>query len=469
MPDRMLRRDSTFMRCDEAQVVLRYLNALESCSVVGISNIGKSAFLRMLCLPQFQAQMSGPSREAIFVYVDCNRMLGLNDQGFYELVLRCLQDTLHQQTVPDTLSEKALSDILLRTLRSAYEELINPHSPFHIPLSFNQGLTAALDSLGRTVVMVFDEFDDALARVESRVFLNLRALKDQFRRTLVFVTATNESLALLRRDEAIDEFIELFTHHTYYLPPLKPEEAADLIRQLANELNVTFSERDIEFVLDWAGGHIGLLEAACGVLGSLTGAPVRDATQDWIIHREAAQRLPRNLAVQTECIKIWTGLNEAERTALMDLVMPGGEAPLTLINTLRNKHLLLGGEDEAPRIFSRLFGQFLAQQSALVRPGVQGVRVDVETGMVTVDGRPTEALTNLEFRLLLLLYGQLGKICDKYQVVEAVWGQDYMDTVDDARIEKLVSRLRAKIEPDPTNPRYLTTLRGRGYKLVGAA
>ena len=77
--------------------------------------------------------------------------------------------------------------------------------------------------------MVFDEFDDALARVESRVFLNLRALKDQFRRTLVFVTATNESLPLLRRDEAIDEFIELFTHHTYYLPPLKPEEAADLI------------------------------------------------------------------------------------------------------------------------------------------------------------------------------------------------------------------------------------------------
>ncbi|WP_343423911.1 helix-turn-helix domain-containing protein [Candidatus Amarolinea dominans] len=87
---------------------------------------------------------------------------------------------------------------------------------------------------------------------------------------------------------------------------------------------------------------------------------------------------------------------------------------------------------------------------------------------MTVDGRTTEALTNLEYRLLLLLYGQLGKICDKYQVVEAVWGQDYMDTVDDARIEKLVSRLRAKIEPDPTNPRYLMTLRGRGYKLVGA-
>jgi two-component system response regulator RegX3 len=38
--------------------------------------------------------------------------------------------------------------------------------------------------------------------------------------------------------------------------------------------------------------------------------------------------------------------------------------------------------------------------------------------------------------------------------------------VDDTRIEKLVSRLRAKIEPDPSTPRYIVTVRGRGYKLV---
>ena len=75
-------------------------------------------------------------------------------------------------------------------------------------------------------------------------------------------------------------------------------------------------------------------------------------------------------------------------------------------------------------------------------------------------------LTNLEYRLLLLLYGRLGKICTKYEVVEAVWGEDYIDEVDDARIEKLVSRLRQKIEPDPANPRYLQTVRGRGYKLL---
>ena len=70
--------------------------------------------------------------------------------------------------------------------------------------------------------------------------------------------------------------------------------------------------------------------------------------------------------------------------------------------------------------------------------------------------------------MLLLLYGRLGKICDKYQIVEAVWGESYIDEVDDARIEKLVSRLRAKVEREPSNPRYVITVRGRGYKLVSA-
>jgi DNA-binding response OmpR family regulator len=83
-----------------------------------------------------------------------------------------------------------------------------------------------------------------------------------------------------------------------------------------------------------------------------------------------------------------------------------------------------------------------------------------------VDGRVVPILTDLEYRLMLLLYGQIDKICDKYRVVEAVWGEDYIDDVDDARIEKLVSRLRQKIEADPTNPRYLITVRGRGYRLL---
>ena len=106
------------------------------------------------------------------------------------------------------------------------------------------------------------------------------------------------------------------------------------------------------------------------------------------------------------------------------------------------------------------------RQHAARHPAYNGLQLDPDSGEVWVEGAKVPTLTNLEYRLLLLVYGRLNKICSKYDVVEAVWGEEYIDEVDDARIEKLVSRLRQKIEPAPSNPRYLVTVRGRGYKLV---
>lgn len=467
MPDRMRKRGGDFMRIEEATTILHTVQAFDCCSIVGISNIGKSDLLRTLVLPDFLARFNPLAQRMLYVYVDCNRMLSLSDQGFYELVLRCLQDQLRAKQAASSAVAGASSRGVMEQLDHAYEGLINPHSPFHVPLSFNQGLTAVLDQLETALVLIFDEFDDVLERVDGRVFLNLRALEDQYRRRLVYVTATNLPLAMLRRDLDVDEFTELFAHSTYYLPPLNRSDATSFIQNYAAGAGVTFNERDVAFLLDWAGGHIGLVETACSVLGALTGAPARDESQDWIIHREAASSMPRSLVVQTECRKIWGSLNDNERQTLLDLLTPGGEPSTHAIGSLRQKHVLVGNSDETLQPFCRLFASYLQQQNTLARPGVHGLRVDVESGEVHVDGRRTEVLTNLEYRLLLLLYGQIGKICDKYEVVEAVWGQDYIDTVDDARIEKLVSRLRAKIEPDPGTPRYILTIRGRGYKLVG--
>jgi DNA-binding winged helix-turn-helix (wHTH) protein len=92
-----------------------------------------------------------------------------------------------------------------------------------------------------------------------------------------------------------------------------------------------------------------------------------------------------------------------------------------------------------------------------------GVFMDETKGVVYIDGQEIESLTNLEYRLLLLFYNQSDEIVDKACITDSVWECDY-DRVSDARIEKLVSRLRAKIELDPVNPKYLITVRGRGYR-----
>jgi len=196
---------------------------------------------------------------------------------------------------------------------------------------------------------------------------------------------------------------------------------------------------------------------------------LRDTSQNWLVHRQVRDRLDSYLNVQAECRKLWTDLTAAEQDTLMALVGSegGGDLPeKAVIESLREKGVIHGDQQEE-MLLSPVFEAFARRQRLGHRQRDQGVRVDVESGSVWVDGREVPQLTELEYRLLLLLYGRLNQICDKYQMVEAVWGEDYIDEVDDARIDKLLSRLRAKIEADPSNPRYLTTVRGRGYKLVG--
>lgn len=86
--------------------------------------------------------------------------------------------------------------------------------------------------------------------------------------------------------------------------------------------------------------------------------------------------------------------------------------------------------------------------------------VDVEERKVEVNGKRLK-LTPREFRLLALLIENADRILSHQQVLENVWGWEYIDDVDYVRI--YISHLRQKIEPDPSQPKYILTESGVGY------
>jgi len=92
------------------------------------------------------------------------------------------------------------------------------------------------------------------------------------------------------------------------------------------------------------------------------------------------------------------------------------------------------------------------------------LEMDIAAGLVRVNRQLVE-LAPKEFELLAYLYSQPGLVCSKDAIGMAVW-PEYEDSVYDYQIENLVRRLRLKLEPDPTNPQLLLTVRGRGYKLI---
>jgi two-component system, OmpR family, response regulator RegX3 len=89
------------------------------------------------------------------------------------------------------------------------------------------------------------------------------------------------------------------------------------------------------------------------------------------------------------------------------------------------------------------------------------VRMDVDRHVVTVGG-DTVPMPLKEFDLLELLLRNAGRVLTRGQLIDRVWGADYVG--DTKTLDVHVKRLRAKIEPDPSNPRHLVTVRGLGYK-----
>jgi two-component system, OmpR family, response regulator RegX3 len=133
--------------------------------------------------------------------------------------------------------------------------------------------------------------------------------------------------------------------------------------------------------------------------------------------------------------------------------------------------LELGADDYVTKPFSsrelvariravlRRHGQAEEPDDAALEAGP--VRMDVERHTVSVGGRGVQ-LPLKEFELLEMLLRNAGRVLTRMQLIDRVWGADYVG--DTKTLDVHVKRLRAKIEPDPAVPRYLVTVRGLGYK-----
>lgn len=134
--------------------------------------------------------------------------------------------------------------------------------------------------------------------------------------------------------------------------------------------------------------------------------------------------------------------------------------------------LELGADDYVTKPYSSR--ELLARIRAVLRRGqaqgseggstvleAGGVRVDVDRYVVTVRGEDMQ-LPLKEFDLLEMLVRNAGRVMTREQLIDRVWGSDYVG--DTKTLDVHVKRLRTKIEENPSKPELLVTLRGLGYK-----
>lgn len=111
------------------------------------------------------------------------------------------------------------------------------------------------------------------------------------------------------------------------------------------------------------------------------------------------------------------------------------------------------------RAVLRRQGEVEEQDSGALEGGP--VRMDIERHVVTVTGEPI-SMPLKEFELLEMLLRNAGRVMTRSQLIDRVWGADYVG--DTKTLDVHIKRLRSKVEPDPSSPRYVVTVRGLGYK-----
>lgn len=205
--------------------------------------------------------------------------------------------------------------------------------------------------------------------------------------------------------------------------------------------------------------------------GEATDGAIRRALSGWEIHRASSIRGARRVMsgqafdlVVVECSP-HVSIARIERLALAQ------EVPLVVVASSGGDNLVAecleaGAADFVALPVSDRELRARAEKRALGsgRPSGSfgGLTIEPASYTVVVDGRAVD-LTEMEYDLLTFLVSSRGRAFSKQQLLRAVWGSS-SEWQSDATVTEHVHRLRKKIERDPSNPEYIVTVRGVGYR-----
>ncbi|WP_119071380.1 response regulator transcription factor [Aggregatilinea lenta] len=175
---------------------------------------------------------------------------------------------------------------------------------------------------------------------------------------------------------------------------------------------------------------------------------------------------------------------------ILDIMLPGMDG-LEVLQHIRRESdayvmMLTAKSEEADRVIGLTVGaddyltkpfsprELVARVKAILRRGrspaaddepalrFKRLQIDGQRYEVWRDGEMIEDLTTLEFKLLKTLATYPGMVLSREQLLEQVWGYDFYG---EARVVDVhIGHIRQKIEYDPANPQFITTVRGVGYK-----
>ncbi|MDO9214765.1 MAG: response regulator [Methylococcales bacterium] len=172
------------------------------------------------------------------------------------------------------------------------------------------------------------------------------------------------------------------------------------------------------------------------------------------------------------------GLPDMEGVEVIKAIRAWSAIPIIILSARSSEQhkidaLDAGADDYLTKPFG--FGELLARIRVALRHAIRpmehiqadifataNLKVDLHNRVVTLDDEEVH-LTPIQYRLLVVLVKQAGRVLTHQQILKEVWGPSYQENAHYLRI--YMSQLRQKLEADPTQPKFLLTESGVGYRL----
>lgn len=398
----------------EIKQILSLVTVGKSCQIISLPGGGKATILKLLAHNHnlITHHLKEDGKNIMFFYLNLLELSDFDEDKIFSF----LSTNVTEQNRSGTNSASSLKNFVNKNANS-----------------------------GKTIVFLFDHFDEYHAKLPKSFFRLLQDLKSTAKYKFSAVFATRRDLAELLDQEILKDYYEFFMDNKIY-SNIKDNVASNLIIDQTEEIYKTKISKELKKqIITLTGGHAKLTK----LVAELAAVGQTDLSPDILIQKplikSALQEIYQSFTAQEqkELTKIATGsavsgnetVKQLERLTVissdMKLTIPLLETFVKIIEPTKEKIIF-------------------ARESKEIKKG---------------DSVISELLSKQEYRFLKYLCENEGKLIEREEIISVVWPDSQVkEGISNEAIDQMIFRLRKKIEENPNSPQHISTIKGQGWR-----
>ncbi len=412
-------------RKKDAALLGEHLRLRHSVELIGMKRVGISNFLRFfLYHKDIVSTYISKTEKHLFIPVDLNDLVERELQPFWILTLKRVSDAAEASTVPNE-TKKKIQSLFLQSIQIQDNFLTTENIKNALLLLISEGFIPTL------FLLRFDRMKEAAT---PEFLTNIQSLIDATNKQVAFVFTSVRPLDQIREDIFSRKELSTFSH-LLYLHPASNKDAKIIFQSAQGKYGTHFSPDALDTVLKLSGGHAQYLYLSQIILYEKQNE--KDFTQ---IDADIEKVLLSDERIKLQSEEIFESLTKPEQDVLKK-ISTSKEVEITPpARYLEDTGIVVNS-----KVFSPLFATFLATYAK--------------------NHKETIEFSKKEHKLFSFLKKNIDTICERDDIIHAVWPEYEETGVSDWTIDRLVARLRQKLILQKS-PYSVVTIKTRGYKLI---